>query len=167
MWSVSSFASIQNSVHDLLRYYPGAAGTFLSQIAVVSENAFKIVIEIDTMRAFLVFGAWIQLVHGKIGTFNTIKATLPYICKSRGAYIHVSATLYYLHDLIMIESSEVLISLDLSHDSAAKAGVDALSAVLEGPMESDPMSLRLERWLVYPVVAPVARTLIHLAERDL
>jgi len=85
----------------------GAAGNFMSPISVMSENAFKTVMEIDTM-----------------GTFNTIKATLPYIRKSRGAYIHVSATLHYLGVPYQ------------SHASAAKAGVDALSAVLaveEGP----------------------------------
>jgi peroxisomal 2,4-dienoyl-CoA reductase len=30
-----------------------------------------------------------------MGTYNTIKATLPYVRESRGAYIHVSATLHY------------------------------------------------------------------------
>jgi len=73
----------------------------------MSENAFKTVLEIDTM-----------------GTFNTIKATLPYLRQARGAYIHVSATLHYLGIPYQ------------SHVSAAKAGVDALSAVLaveEGP----------------------------------
>jgi len=85
----------------------GAAGNFLAPIAGMSENGFKSVVEIDT-----------------IGSFNTIKATLPYVRKSQGAYIHVSVTLHY---------SGVAYQ---AHVSAAKAGLDALSAVLaieEGP----------------------------------
>jgi len=31
----------------------------------------------------------------KIGTFNTIKATLAHVRASKGAYLHVSATLHY------------------------------------------------------------------------
>ncbi|KAF8123850.1 hypothetical protein EV363DRAFT_1403505 [Boletus edulis] len=85
----------------------GAAGNFLASIDGMSENAFKTVIEIDT-----------------IGTFNTVKATLPHVRASHGSYIHVSATLHYKGTPYQV------------HVSAAKAGVDALSAVLaveEGP----------------------------------
>ncbi|KAF8331493.1 NAD-P-binding protein [Cantharellus anzutake] len=85
----------------------GAAGNFLSTIDNLSENGFKTVIEIDTL-----------------GTFNTVKATLPYVRESRGAYLHISATLHYRGTPYQ------------AHVSAAKAGVDALSAVLaveEGP----------------------------------
>jgi len=85
----------------------GAAGNFLVSIDGMSENAFKTVMEIDT-----------------IGTFNTVKATLPHIRASHGSYIHVSATLHYKGTPYQ------------AHVSAAKAGVDALSAVLaieEGP----------------------------------
>jgi len=85
----------------------GAAGNFLSPISAMSENAFRTVIEIDT-----------------IGTYNTVKATLAHVRNSKGAYIHVSATLHYNGTPFQV------------HVSAAKAGVDALSAVLaveEGP----------------------------------
>ncbi|KAI5118347.1 hypothetical protein M0805_009150 [Coniferiporia weirii] len=85
----------------------GAAGNFLAPISGLSENAFKTVIEIDTL-----------------GTYNTIKATIPHIRASKGSYIHVSATLHYRGTPYQ------------AHVSAAKAGVDALSAVLaveEGP----------------------------------
>ncbi|KAJ7111144.1 2,4-dienoyl-CoA reductase [Mycena crocata] len=85
----------------------GAAGNFLAPISGLSENAFKTVIEIDTL-----------------GTFYTIKATLPHLRASKGAYIHVSATLHYKGTPYQ------------AHVSAAKAGVDALSAVVaveEGP----------------------------------
>ncbi|EJD04629.1 NAD-binding protein [Fomitiporia mediterranea MF3/22] len=85
----------------------GAAGNFLAPISGLSENGFKTVIEIDT-----------------IGTYNTIKATLPYVRKAHGSYIHVSATLHYRGTPFQV------------HVSAAKAGVDAISRVLaveEGP----------------------------------
>ena len=77
-----------------------------------------------------------------MGTFNTIKATLSHVRASKGAYIHVSATLHYrgidkefkytLPFLITIMPGTPF----QAHVSAAKAGVDALSAVLaveEGP----------------------------------
>lgn len=85
----------------------GAAGNFLAPLSGLSERAFKTVIDIDLL-----------------GTYNTIKATLPYIRSSRGAYIHISATLHYRGTPWQ------------AHVSAAKAGVDALSAVVaveEGP----------------------------------
>ncbi|KAI0697454.1 hypothetical protein BC835DRAFT_765932 [Cytidiella melzeri] len=85
----------------------GAAGNFLAPISGLSENAFRTVIEIDTL-----------------GTYHTIKATLPHVRKSKGAYIHVSATLHYKGTPYQV------------HVSAAKAAVDATSAVLaveEGP----------------------------------
>ncbi|TFK33740.1 2,4-dienoyl-CoA reductase [Crucibulum laeve] len=85
----------------------GAAGNFLAPISAISENAFKTVMEIDT-----------------IGTFNTIKATIAHVRASKGSYIHVSATLHYNGTPYQV------------HVSAAKAGIDALSAVLaveEGP----------------------------------
>ncbi|KAF8067047.1 2,4-dienoyl-CoA reductase [Lyophyllum atratum] len=85
----------------------GAAGNFLAPISGLSENAFRTVIEIDTL-----------------GTYNTIKATIAHVRASKGSYIHVSATLHYNGTPFQ------------AHVSAAKAGVDALSAVLaveEGP----------------------------------
>jgi peroxisomal 2,4-dienoyl-CoA reductase len=85
----------------------GAAGNFLATIDGMSENAFSTVIGIDTL-----------------GTFHTIKATLPYVRETKGAYIHVSAMLHYKGTPFQV------------HVSAAKAAVDAISAVLaveEGP----------------------------------
>ncbi|PPQ74233.1 hypothetical protein CVT24_001104 [Panaeolus cyanescens] len=85
----------------------GAAGNFLAPISGLSENAFRTVMEIDT-----------------IGTYNTVKATIGHVRSSKGAYIHVSATLHYNATPFQ------------AHVSAAKAGVDALSAVIaveEGP----------------------------------
>ncbi|KAI0039886.1 2,4-dienoyl-CoA reductase [Auriscalpium vulgare] len=85
----------------------GAAGNFLAPISGLSENAFRTVIEIDAL-----------------GTYNTIKATLPHVRATRGAYVHVSATLHWRATPWQ------------AHVSAAKAAVDATSAVLaveEGP----------------------------------
>ncbi|KAF8884144.1 2,4-dienoyl-CoA reductase [Infundibulicybe gibba] len=85
----------------------GAAGNFLAPISGLSENAFRTVMEIDTL-----------------GTFNTIKATISHVRASKGSYIHVSATLHYNATPYQV------------HVSAAKAAVDAISAVLaveEGP----------------------------------
>ncbi|KAF7325003.1 hypothetical protein MKEN_00542700 [Mycena kentingensis (nom. inval.)] len=85
----------------------GAAGNFLAPISGLSENAFRTVLEIDT-----------------IGTYNTVKATIKHLRESKGAYVHVSVTLHYRGTPFQ------------AHVSAAKAGVDALSAVIaveEGP----------------------------------
>lgn len=59
-----------------------------------------------------------------MGTYSTIKATLPHIRATHGTYTHISATLHYKGTPYQ------------AHVSAAKAAVDALSAVLaveEGP----------------------------------
>ena len=85
----------------------GAAGNFLAPISGLSPNAFRSVVEIDT-----------------IGTYNTIKATLDHVRATKGAYIHISATLQYRGTPYQ------------AHVSAAKAGIDGLSRVLaveEGP----------------------------------
>lgn len=85
----------------------GAAGNFLAPISGLSPNAFRTVVEIDT-----------------IGTYNTIKATLDHVRATKGAYIHISATLQYRGTPYQ------------AHLSAAKSGVDGLSRVLaveEGP----------------------------------
>jgi 2,4-dienoyl-CoA reductase [(3E)-enoyl-CoA-producing], peroxisomal len=93
-------------------YRAGAAGNFLSPISGLSSNAFKTVLEIDTL-----------------GSYNTLKATLPQLLISAaknpntatnsstgGRIIFVSATFHYTGMALQ------------SHVAAAKAGVDALSA---------------------------------------
>ncbi|CAE7230368.1 unnamed protein product [Rhizoctonia solani] len=85
----------------------GAAGNFLSPIEGITEKGFRTVVEIDTL-----------------GTYHTVKATLPYIREQHGSYIMVSATYHYRGMPWQ------------AHMSAAKAGVDAISRVLaveEGP----------------------------------
>ncbi|KAH9472445.1 hypothetical protein MJO28_001700 [Puccinia striiformis f. sp. tritici] len=79
----------------------GAAGNFLCPIDQLSSNAFKSVVEIDLL-----------------GTYNTIKATLPHVKKTQGSFISVSATLHYFGTPLQ------------AHVSSAKAGVDALSQAL-------------------------------------
>ncbi|KAK4198364.1 hypothetical protein QBC40DRAFT_341303 [Triangularia verruculosa] len=98
----------------------GAAGNFIAPIASLSPNAFKSVIDIDT-----------------IGTFNTLKATIPHLIQSAarnpnpnpagttgGRFVSTSATFHYTGMPLQ------------SHVSAAKAAIDALmgSVALEyGP----------------------------------
>ncbi|KAJ5708655.1 Glucose/ribitol dehydrogenase [Penicillium malachiteum] len=94
----------------------GAAGNFLASIEQISVNAFKSVIDIDVL-----------------GSYHTLKATLPYLLKSAekhrydgkthtpsplgtgGRIIFVSATLHYRAMPFQ------------AHVSVAKAGIDALS----------------------------------------
>lgn len=101
----------------------GAAGNFLAPMDQISANAMKSVIDID------VLGSW-----------NTVKATLPYLIESANKYptngsaepvngtggriIFVSATLHYGGTPLQ------------SHVSVAKAGVDAMAmsvAIEQGP----------------------------------
>ncbi|KAK4057326.1 peroxisomal 2 4-dienoyl-CoA reductase sps19 [Microbotryomycetes sp. JL221] len=89
----------------------GAAGNFLSKISGLSENAFQTVIAIDLL-----------------GTYNTVKATLPELKKSKGSYLAVSATLHYRGTALQ------------AHVSAAKAGVDALFSVMA--VELGPLGIR-------------------------
>jgi peroxisomal 2,4-dienoyl-CoA reductase len=92
----------------------GAAGNFLAPIEALSANAFKTVIDIDL-----------------IGSFNTVKATMPYLLESAkkhkvdgktrptngtgGRIIFVSATMHYTGTLLQ------------AAPSAAKAGVDQIA----------------------------------------
>lgn len=101
----------------------GAAGNFLATIDQISSNALKSVMDIDVL-----------------GSYNTLKATLPYLVESAEKYkvdgktrpkagtggriIFVSATLHYSGTPLQ------------SHVSIAKAGVDAMSvsvAIEQGP----------------------------------
>ncbi|KAL5611821.1 hypothetical protein BROUX41_000604 [Berkeleyomyces rouxiae] len=100
----------------------GAAGNFVVPISGMSSNAFKSVMDIDVL-----------------GTFNTVKATMPYLVESAkrnpnpnpdgtgtgGRFLAVSATFHYTGMPLQ------------AHVSAAKAGVDSLvaSVALEyGPL---------------------------------
>lgn len=86
----------------------GAAGNFLCPIASLSYNAFRTVMEIDTM-----------------GTFNVSKAAFEaYLRDHGGIIINITATLHYTGHPLQV------------HVGAAKAGVDAITkhcAVEWGP----------------------------------
>ncbi|KAH7023142.1 hypothetical protein EDB80DRAFT_745264 [Ilyonectria destructans] len=86
----------------------GAAGNFIAPIEGLSSNAFKTVMDIDVL-----------------GTFNTIKATMPHLLRSSNPrIIYVSATFHYTGMPLQ------------AHVSAAKSAVDSLmgSVALEyGP----------------------------------
>ncbi|KAI1263063.1 hypothetical protein F5Y18DRAFT_141240 [Xylariaceae sp. FL1019] len=90
----------------------GAAGNFVAPINYLSSNGFKSVMDIDVL-----------------GTFNTVKATMPYLVASAkrnpnpspngltgGRIIYVSATFHYTGMPMQ------------AHVSAAKSAVDSISA---------------------------------------
>ncbi|KAM0254455.1 hypothetical protein ACHAQJ_006795 [Trichoderma viride] len=78
----------------------GAAGNFVAPIDAMSSNAFKTVMDIDVL-----------------GTYNTIKATIPHLLRSSTPrIIAVSATFHYTGMPFQ------------AHVSAAKASVDSLIA---------------------------------------
>lgn len=90
----------------------GAAGNFLSPVETLSYRGFRTVVEIDLL-----------------GTFNTSKAAFPYLKKSKGVVINVTANLHYQATLYQ------------PHVSAAKAGVDALTRSLA--LEWGPHQIRV------------------------
>lgn len=120
---VRKVESLQNAVERCVKEFggidfviAGAAGNFLASINQLSVNAFKSVIDIDVL-----------------GSYNTLKATLPYLVESAnkhkidpktsksspagtgGRIIFISATLHYRTTPFQ------------AHVSVAKAGIDALS----------------------------------------
>ncbi|MEM9067990.1 MAG: SDR family oxidoreductase [Myxococcota bacterium] len=91
----------------------GAAGNFLAPAATLSYNAFKTVMEIDT-----------------IGTYNVSKAAFTkYLKENGGTIINITATLHYGATPLQI------------HASAAKAGVDSITRSLA--YEWGPMGIRV------------------------
>ncbi|KAL1967732.1 hypothetical protein VTN77DRAFT_2989 [Rasamsonia byssochlamydoides] len=120
---VRKFDSLQAAVERCVKelggidfVIAGAAGNFLASINQLSVNAFKSVMDIDVL-----------------GSYNTLKATIPYLTESAakhrvdpqslrpspqgtgGRIIFVSATIHYTGIPFQ------------THVSVAKAGVDALS----------------------------------------
>lgn len=85
---------------DLFTPSAGAAGNFVVSLDGMSPNAFKAVMDIDVL-----------------GTFNTIKATIPHLLRSPTPRIlFISATFHYTGMPMQ------------AHVSAAKAAVDSLMA---------------------------------------
>ena len=107
---------IKNIIEDFGRIdilLNGAAGNFLANAEKLSLNAFKTVIEIDT-----------------IGTFLMSKHVyLQWMKSNGGSIINISASLHYLGTLLN------------SHASAAKAGVDAITKTLA--LEWGPKGVRV------------------------
>lgn len=90
----------------------GAAGNFVAPISGLSSNAFKTVLDIDTL-----------------GSFNTLKATLPYLIKSAAANPNTGANPSTGGRIIFISATFHFTGMPLqAHAAVAKAGIDALSA---------------------------------------
>ncbi|KAI8336703.1 2,4-dienoyl-CoA reductase [Chlamydoabsidia padenii] len=90
----------------------GAAGNFLSPLQHLSYRAFRTVIEIDLL-----------------GTFNTTKAAVEHIKKTKGAILNISATLHYTGTPYQL------------HVGAAKNGIDAMTKHLS--VELGPHGVRV------------------------
>lgn len=103
-------AAVKQTVQEFGRIdfvIAGAAGNFICDFNHLSANAFKSVVSIDLL-----------------GSFNTAKAAMPELIKTKGSILFVSATFHYYGVPYQ------------SHVGAAKAGIDALSnslAVELGP----------------------------------
>lgn len=95
------------------RYYSaGAAGNFLAPISRLSSNAFRAIVEIDT-----------------IGSYNTLKATLPHIIASAARNPNTGTNASTGGRIIFLSAAFHYTGAPLqAHAAAAKAGIDALSA---------------------------------------
>ncbi|KAI0995236.1 hypothetical protein K3495_g12946 [Podosphaera aphanis] len=90
----------------------GAAGNFLAPIINLSANAFKTVIDIDTL-----------------GSYNTLKATLPHLLASAARNPNTGANSSTGGRIIFVSATFHFTGMPLqTHAAVAKAGVDALSA---------------------------------------
>ncbi|PQE04640.1 sporulation SPS19 protein [Rutstroemia sp. NJR-2017a BBW] len=90
----------------------GAAGNFIAPLSGLSSNAFRTVLEIDTL-----------------GSFNTLKATLPSLLKSASAHPNSPTNPSTGGRIIFISATFHFTGMALQgHVAAAKAGVDAISA---------------------------------------
>ncbi|KAJ5089200.1 Peroxisomal 2-4-dienoyl-CoA reductase [Penicillium argentinense] len=103
----------------------GAAGNFLASIEQLSVNAFKTVMDIDVL-----------------GSYNTLKATLPYLMESGGKHRMDSETLTPHPGgtggrIIFVSATMHFRGMPFqAHVSVAKAGIDSLSnsvAIEYGP----------------------------------
>ena len=63
-----------------------------------------------------------------LGSYNTLKATIPHLKKSKGSILFVSATIHYRGTILQ------------AHVSAAKAAIDALNQVVA--VEYGPFGVR-------------------------
>lgn len=117
---VRKYNSVHKAMEKTLKLYGSidflvnaAAGNFLCPASGMSSNAFKTVIEIDTL-----------------GTFNCTKAAYEVFMKDHGgSIINISATLHYCGSLLQ------------AHAGSAKAAIDALTKHLA--VEWGPQNIRL------------------------
>lgn len=89
-----------------------------------------------------------------MGTFNTVKATIAEVKKSKGSYIAISATLHHKGTILQ------------SHVSAAKAGIEALFNVIA--VEYGPAGVRANIIAPGPIEGTegVARLVpVHVVEK--
>ncbi|TAQ89562.1 hypothetical protein B7494_g2139 [Chlorociboria aeruginascens] len=90
----------------------GAAGNFVAPISALSSNAFRTVLEIDTL-----------------GSFHTLKATLPHLLKSAAKNPNTGKNPSSGGRIVFLSATFHFVGMPLqAHASVAKAGVDALSA---------------------------------------
>ncbi|KAI0102196.1 hypothetical protein GGR51DRAFT_298244 [Nemania sp. FL0031] len=90
----------------------GAAGNFVAPITGLSSNGFKSVMEIDVL-----------------GTFNTIKATIPYLVESAGRNPNPSTDGLTGGRIIFVSATFHYTGMPMqAHVASAKAAVDALSS---------------------------------------
>ena len=115
---VRNFEQVENAVKKTVEKFgkidfviAGAAGNFVCDFANLSPNAFKSVVDIDLL-----------------GSFNTAKACLKELKKSKGYILFVSATFHYYGVPFQ------------GHVGAAKAGIDALAKNLA--VELGPLGIR-------------------------
>lgn len=98
----------------LTEYRAGAAGNFLAPISGLSSNAFKTVLDIDTL-----------------GSYNTLKATLPQLLISAAKNPNKASNPSTGGRIIFVSASFHYTGMPLqTHAAVAKAGVDALSATV-------------------------------------
>ncbi|KAJ5958676.1 uncharacterized protein N7479_005826 [Penicillium vulpinum] len=129
---VRKFENLQQAVERCVKelggidfVIAGAAGNFLASIEQLSVNAFKSVMDIDVL-----------------GSYNTLKATLPYLRESASKHRMDSKTLQPLPigtggRIIFVSATIHYRGIPFqTHVSVAKAGIDALShsvAIEYGP----------------------------------
>ncbi|EPE35492.1 NAD(P)-binding Rossmann-fold containing protein [Glarea lozoyensis ATCC 20868] len=116
---VRSIESLEKAVERCVRelggidyVIAGAAGNFLSPIAGLSANAFKTVMDIDTL-----------------GSYNTLKATIPYLIESVKKNPNTGTNTSTGGRILFISAAFHYTGMPLqTHAAAAKAGVDAIMA---------------------------------------
>ena len=105
-------SKLETVLTQVVQNSAGAAGNFLSPISNLSSNAFKTVIDIDT-----------------IGSYNTLKATIPHLVASAKKHPNSATNPDTGGRIIFISASFHFTGMPLqTHAAVAKAGVDALSA---------------------------------------